>query len=272
MKRKITYCLGYWPIAENEKRKLDYYEYQIFSTLAMLKRKNVIFFTNTEEIIKKIHPYSQKYKINLIPEIVKIEDLSRKKIANKFILQTAKYGADKKIEPSSFNKEKGLAHLWRDYRRTGPDAYEKILSIWLSKVDITIAESEKNQFGSEAIAWIDASISRFNNKRFGWYFLNAPCIDGKITHYPSSMKKNNVNLSINASFLLGHTSTWKKFKTIYSSTLEEIIQEEYPNDEETTLDKIHQKNPELFSCISKNNNINLYQRLLKIIIPERFIK
>ncbi len=237
--------MGYWQIPENAKRPLAHYATLLPATLAMLAGERLVFVSDSMVVQRWVEALARASNVELMCVSKSIDALPAWEVAAQFVRQTERYGAGTSV-PAQFDLEKGLWHYWRDFRSSGSAAYQKIVTIWLSKVPLMVEFARSDLFGSEHFAWVDATAARFNGRRAHWNFVEAVRRDGMITHYRSGMRKQGRTLSLNASFLKGDRPAWERLAPLYRERLEIGAQEKYPNDEETLLDEIVRTQPKLF--------------------------
>src|SRR5579871_1407073 len=156
-----TYCMGYWPIPGNAKNPAEHYETFIPRTVAMLSGQRMVLFTDDLRTSQIVAQCCKRSEVDLLHIGRSISDLPGLPFARDILRQTECYGRDR-TRPEDFQNEKGSVHYWRDFIGSGPQAYEKILAIWLSKVFLIHEVVQHNPFDSEQFAWVDASVARFN--------------------------------------------------------------------------------------------------------------
>lgn len=244
-----TYVMAYWPVPENAKRSLSHYTEHLALSMEMLAGCNLHFIGENNSVVKSVEALCRQYGINLHSEKMLIDDL-RKRPDMELLLQRARnFGSKLKSPPADFQRDKGLIHYWRDLQQSGDDAFKRVFCIWHSKVDLLHKAVSDNPFSSTEFAWVDASISRFNGQRARWDFRLVPCVPGVISHYPNIMRKNGSELALNASFILGDRAAIDRLHEAYEKAFADCLAEDYPNDEETVLDSIVRRTPQLFSVI-----------------------
>ena len=237
--------MGYWQIPENAKRPLAHYATLLPATLAMLTGQRLVFLSDSVVVQRWVEALARAGGVQLIAVSKPIDALPAREFTAHFVHQTERYGAGL-AAPEQFNQEKGLWHYWRDFRVSGADVYRRLLAIWLSKVLLMEEFARSDPFGSEYVAWVDATTARFNGRRRHSNFIEAPSRDGTIAHYRSSMRKHGQALFLNASFLKGDRCAWERLTALYREQLKLAVEEPYPNDEETLLHEITRAHPELF--------------------------
>lgn len=246
--------MGYWQIPENTKRSPAHYATQLPATLAMLAGQRLVFWSDSVVVQRWLETLARAGGVQLIAVSKPIDALPAGELTAQFVHQTERYGAGT-AAPVQFNQEKGLWHYWRDFRISGSAVYQKLIAIWLSKVLLMEEVARSDPFGSDYVAWVDATAARFNGRRRHWNFVEAASRDGMIAHYRSSMRKNGRALSLNASFLKGDRRAWERLATLYREQLQLAVQEPYPNDEETLLHEIICAHPELFQVLDPEEQV-----------------
>lgn len=246
-----TYVMAYWPIASNAKRSLDHYTKHMALSLEMLAGENLYFISGNNSILASVEELCRKNNINLHVDKLLLDDLARQSSMEGLLDCAKRFGARLRAPPADFQNDKGLIHYWRDLRQAGEDAFRKIFCIWHSKIDLLHKAATLNPFSSDQFAWVDASVSRFNHRRPGWDFREiAEVTPGVIHHFPNDMRKNGRRLSLNASFLIGDRQAIDRLHSEYEEAFARCLEEDYPNDEETVIDAIVSREPQLFSVIS----------------------
>jgi hypothetical protein len=154
---------------------------------------------------------------------------------------------DRFPRPDAFASEKGVTHYWRDLKGGGADAYRAMLAIWLSKIALTSDVARDHE--SMSVAWVDASVARFNLRRTNWNFTQDQGHPAKISHFASPMRFFGRPLPLNASYLEGRSSVWTELERLFNAMLEKALQMPYGHDEETVLAQCLSASPDLFRCI-----------------------
>lgn len=245
-----TYVMAYWPVAGNAKRSLDHYTEHLALSLEMLAGSNLHFISGNNAVLSSVENLCRKHRIRLHIEKLLLDDLPKRKEMEVLLQRAKNFGSRLKSPPADFQRDKGLIHYWRDLRQAGEDVFRKVFGIWHSKIDLLYKAMRDNPFSAEEFAWVDASISRFNHQRRGWDFRRIRLSPGVISHYPNVMRKNDAVLALNASFLLGDAQAISQLHAAYDEAFRECLAEDYPNDEETVLDRVVRLRPQLFSAIA----------------------
>lgn len=246
-----TYVMAYWPIPGNAKRSLDHYSEHLALSLQMLAGENLYFISGNKAVLSSVEALSKAHGVRLHVARRTLDDLPKRTAMDTLLQKTKEFGSRLSAPPADFQRDKGLIHYWRDYRQSGEEAFKRIFCIWHSKIDLLQAAARDNPFSSSEFAWVDASISRFNGRRPGWDFRRLPAArPGVVQHYANDMCKNGRQLALNASFLLCDAAAIDRLHAAYEEAFALCLRDAYPNDEETVLDTIVTRNPELFSVIS----------------------
>ena len=244
-----TYVMAYWPVPSNAKRSLDHYTKHLALSLEMLAGENLYFISSNNSILASVEELCRKNNINLHLDKLLLDDLQKRSSMDSLLDRAKRFGASLRAPPVDFQNDKGLIHYWRDLRQAGEDTFLKIFCIWHSKIDLLHKAASENPFSSIEFAWLDASISRFNGRRAGWDFRLVRCVPGAISHYPNIMRKNGKELALNASFIIGDKAAINRLHEGYEKAFSDCLSEDYPNDEETVLDSMVRRTPQLFSVI-----------------------
>lgn len=246
-----TYVMAYWPVASNAKRSLDHYTKHLALSLEMLAGQNLYFISGNNSILASVEELCRKNNINLHLDKLLLDDLQKRSSMGSLLDRAKRFGAKLRAPPADFQNDKGLIHYWRDLRQAGEDTFLKIFCIWHSKIDLLHRAAVLNPFSSDQFAWVDASVSRFNQRRPGWDFREiANVVPGVIHHFPNDMRKNGRRLALNASVLLGDRLAIDRLHSEYQEAFVRCLEEDYPNDEETVIDTIMSREPNLFSVIA----------------------
>jgi hypothetical protein len=264
MLSKTIYISGYWHLENNIKRKKSDYDHNLKQTIAQISGATLIFYGNDESVLNNVADLCNQHNVRLVTRQQTIADLPSWMISAELIKSCERMQLDKLPFPPPNTPEKGLVHYWRDYKNS-PTTYRDMLAIWTSKPSLVMDALDSSDFGDFAYyCWIDASISRFNNRRSNWRFWKTRFVGDAIHHYASPMKYFSYSLPINASFLGGNPTAWRLFHSAYQENLASASQTSYAHDEETILFHVIQSNPQLFTCIGKPD-ISKFQSFLEKI-------
>lgn len=246
-----TYVMAYWPVPSNAKRSLDHYTKHLALSLEMLAGENLYFISGNKSVLVAVEELCRKNNIKLHIDKLLLDGLAKRTSMVNLLNRAKRFGANLHLPPADFQNDKGLIHYWRDLRQAGEETFQKIFCIWHSKIDLLYRAASLNPFSSNQFAWVDASVSRFNQRRPGWDFREiTDVMPGVIHHFPNNMRKNGKLLALNASFLLGDRQAIDRLHSEYQEAFVRCLEENYPNDEETVIDTIMSREPNLFSVIS----------------------
>lgn len=251
---RITYCTGYWLVSGNAKRTPGYYEKYIPRTIRMISGCRLIVFYSEDAVLDLVKSHAQAHRVAIHGVRVPIPELPAYPYRSQLLqgcraMKDGEYLAD----PQRFRKEKGVKHYLRDYRGSGEDNYQDIITIWMSKIPLMAERAiTLNPFGSDHFAWIDASIARFKHSRSNWNFMRLSFDEGALYHYDNDTHCMGQPIQINASFLLAHKDIWQRVGDLFRRQLETSIGDPYAHDEETILNLVLKSNPELFKLAGRN--------------------
>jgi len=236
----ITYVLGFWRVDNNVKHGMRHYYNLMPKTFNMLKNKNIVFFYGDDDILRYVNkirktPHFKSIKIPVI-------ELPTYKLSDDY-LESCKNQNNSYLE--SMNDIKGLRHYYRDYKKSGEDAYRKIISIWTSKILLIKQIIETNPFNSIKFAWADVSIAYTNLP-----ITNTNYNMNKINTNKGGMRYMGERIQNGCGFMISGKNTWLKLIPLYEKKLEELRHSNYAHDEETVLYLVYKKNKRLF-----NNNL-----------------
>ncbi len=259
-----TFCIGYWALSHNIKHDLAHYSNLLPVTLSMLGGKNVVFFYDEPLLLERVMEIAFEYGVKVRPYRIALNDLPNRESSIKVLGATEAYGIQHPEPPDIHKKEKALEHYWRDYKKSGHDAYLNMLSIWLSKVPLVSRIVEENPFDSTHFAWVDASLARFNGHRDFYDVCRVVDCRDRISFYRGKLIKNGKKLMLNASYMSGSKCAWRRLESLFQEQLTLAEDDIYPNDEETVLDCCYQVEPELFRMINPKRNIMIVRFLTKL--------
>ncbi len=256
---KTTFCTGFWEVPNNRKRSTEHYRRYAVGSLKLLRGARVVVHSDTDWFIETARRVLGR---DLVAVHRSTPDELPMAGAAKRLLKEWK-NQDDSILTSLYDDqsrawiEKGLIHKQRELNGSGEEAALAILTIWLSKIQLTTDAA--TSCGSRVAAggqppwlgWIDASLSRFNHQRAKWDIRTVSPLAGRILHYSNDMLYMAAPLPINASFLFGDAPTMALLAADFAKTLEETVESRYCHDEETLLGLIHARQSQLFCCIDR---------------------
>lgn len=246
MKNDRTYVMGYWLLPDNSKNSVQHYSEHMQETLSMLSGSNLIFVSADREVQLHVAEFCRHHNVRIAIWDIGIPMLEKFEACKEVVKGTIEFGNNLEARSEGWRRDKGLAHYWRDFRRSNQETWHKLLAIWHSKCDLLHKAALENPFCSVEFAWVDASLSRMNGKRPEWNFPEQQVEAGKILHYGNGMLKNGQPLFISAGFLLGDQVSVRSLKRDFDEAFTACLAESYPNDEEVVLDAVLRGNPDLF--------------------------
>lgn len=241
------YVSGYWPLKGNQKYSLRHYQESLIKTLQMLRGEHLVFHSNSNSVLDQVMALGKNYSVEVLPLRRELHDLPNWDRSAAFVRCCERMQLDCWPHPQRVHAEKGVRHYWRDWKGSGAETYRSLLTIWLSKPELTYRAGVSHQV--ETVAWIDASVSRFNGQRTHWEFPKIHSQPGSIIHYASPMRYFGVPLPLNASYLAGSIEVWSVLVRVFNQVAEEAQAMAYAHDEETLLAECVRRQPELFHCI-----------------------
>lgn len=236
-------------LADSPKSGIERYYKLIPKTLAMLAGSRLVFFYDDPALLRFVEKHALDKEIDLVPAERPIDELPARALSEGFAASCERMGLDAFPEPEDKNKEKGVIHYWRDWKRGGPQFYEDLLSIWLSKVSLVreAAESAQDHGLGGYFAWIDASVARFSRKRRHWDFTRVRLPEAQISCYRNDMRYFGGALPVNASFLGGGAAVWPEMERRFLVKARASLDTAYAHDEETILSAVYLDDPDLFN-------------------------
>jgi hypothetical protein len=205
----------------------------------MLKDKKIVFFYEDEDIL--IFVKSIVDTEYFLPIHLHVTDLPTYEFSDDYL--TSCKNQDN-IFLQQHNDMKGIIHYWRDFRQSGEDCYRKIISIWTSKILLVDRVIQTNPYSTDAFAWVDVSMSRFNNNYIKKNY-NPSCINTP----PNKMSYMGEKITNNAAFMISTKAIWLLFITLYKAKLQALRHSNYAHDEETIIYLIYKEHPQLLGII-----------------------
>ena len=236
-------------LADSPKNPVEHYYKLIPKTLDMLAESRLVFFYEDPALLRFVEKNAQDKNVDLVPVKRSIEELPARDLSEGFAASCERMGLDAFPEPEHKNKEKGVIHYWRDWKRGGPAFYKDLLSIWLSKVSLACEAIDQSGVHSSGgyFAWVDASVARFLRKRQNWDFPRLQLPEDKISCYKNEMRYFGGTLPVNASFLGAGEATWRELERRFLLKARVSLATAYGHDEETVLSAIHLDDPGFFN-------------------------
>lgn len=246
---RFTFCSGLWLVPGNPKRDPNHYFKYLDLTIEMLSGGNLIFHCSDAIILERVEALCRKNSIDLRLRNTVVEKLPAYHYSATFLENCHNMGLDAFPEPVDKNREKGVLHYWRDYKAGGAEAYRQMITIWLSKIDLAMSAVKEAHGSSQEVAWIDASISRFNRKRDNWDFRNSEVEEYRLNHFRTGVNYFGKQLPINASFLHAKPEAWFTVHELFQASLRSALKMTYAHDEETILSHCKIANPDIFNAL-----------------------
>ncbi|MBO75679.1 MAG: hypothetical protein CMD33_10440 [Flavobacteriales bacterium] len=249
------YISGYWPLVGNEKKPGSHYLTLLPETLAPLRGASLIFYSNDPAMLDRVMVLSEHIGFRCEPRLRQIEDLPAWSLAGEMVQACERMNLEAWPMPRNFACEKGSKHYWRDFKGSGSHVYRQLLSIWLSKISLVTDEARQQldprsvADPSNSLAWIDASLARFNRRRRRWRYWRVKDCPGRLSHYRSSMRCFGVLLPAQAGFLTAEVSLWPELEALFLEASAAAVSMAYAHDEETVLAECRRRQPKLFRSI-----------------------
>ena len=262
------YISGYWPLAGNAKNPKTHYLKLLPDTLEPLREASLTFYSNDAAVLERVMVLSKHVGIRCEPRLRRVDDLPAWSLAGALVQACDRMNLEAWPMPQKFAGEKGSKHYWRDFKGSGPQVYRYLLSIWLSKISLVTDEARRqldtrNVGGAvSSLAWIDASLSRFNSTRRSWRYWRVKDSPGRLSHYRSGMRCFGVPLPLQASFLTAEVCVWLELEALFLEAAAAAVLMAYAHDEETVLAECRRRQPELFHAIDAPRHL-LLKRLLR---------
>lgn len=243
-----VYCSGYWPVAGNNKRSFDHYAEYLPKTLQMLAGSKLWFYSGDADLLEHVAGICSTEAIALTPVLLDVTQLPAWGVAADYVAACERMRLDLYGRPARRMKEKGVNHYWRDLVGSGSVAYRQVMTIWLSKVELSAALAASLEQG-DTVAWVDASLARKNHSRPCWDFTRCLLPPGKLTHYPSQARIYGSTLPLSAGFLAADGPTWQLVQERFVAARAALAAMAYGHDEETILSKCLADQPDLFHSL-----------------------
>ncbi len=270
-KDDTTYITGFWHIKGNTKRDIEHYLKSIPGTLDLLKDKKVVLFYDDEKILDFFKKHLKTNNFKAVKR--KIEELPTHKISKDYLESCKNSNVEylKKLNEKRLAPEKGYLKYFRDYKKSGEDVFKKTFTVWTSKIYLVEEIIDKNPFNSEFFAWVDASVSRFNNKRKKWDFAKIKFSDKWIYHYDGNIRLYGKKQNVNTGFLFAHKKRWLKFIPQYKSQIKKSADDNYGHDDESLVNLVQRNYPSLFKKINKIDAMKRYYLKNLFYVPLKSI-
>lgn len=247
--RRSNFCTMFYRISENEKRSLTHYIRLLPKTMKMLRGNILYLYCEDMEIEEAFAKEAEKWNVELIVIKIPLEDLPTRRIIEPIITTCKNSSEADHAEDQNHPRDKGTRHYRRDFLGSGENAFRDLLTVWTSK--ISLARRAAAHEPEAQMAWVDASVAKFNYSRTNWNFRELEFPSCKISHYASPMFFGSSPLPINASFLSSTSKMWVKLEDLFLEQLKTSSVDGYIHDEETVLGLIVERYPEMFWVLGK---------------------
>ena len=262
--RSRLYISGYWPIVGNRKHSVDHYRNLLPLTLKPLRGCSLIFFSDDEPFLDWVANVSDKSGLSCKPYLVEVADLPAWSLAGDLAQSCERMNLDVWPMPRQLFGEKGSKHYWRDFKGSGSLVYRKLLSIWMSKISLVTAEARRQLDSSgspfRSLAWMDASLARFNSTRKRWRYWRVKEKPNQLSHYRGRMRCYGVPLPLQAKFLTAEAAMWTSVESLFLECAASAASMAYAHDEETVLAECYRRQSSLFHAIDAPHRLRALQR------------
>ncbi len=247
--RRSNFCTMFYRISGNEKRSLTHYIRLLPKTMKMLCGNILYLYCEDMEIAEAFAKEAEKWNVEIVVIEIPLEDLPTRQIIEPIITTCKNSSEADHAEAQNHPRDKGTRHYRRDFLGSGENAFRDLLTVWTSKISLARQAAE---YEPEAqMAWVDASVAKFNYSRTNWNFRELELPSCKISHYASPMFFGSSPLPINASFLSSSSKMWIKLEDLFLEQLKTSSVDGYIHDEETVLGLIVERYPEMFWVLGK---------------------
>ncbi|QPZ91610.1 hypothetical protein [Thioclava electrotropha] len=250
-KTEALYCMGFWPIENNQKRNSDHYKRLLPESMKLLRGKRLHLFYDGEEIGESFVAEAERNDVEVSKSRIRISDLPTYDAVLPIISTCERLVSEGKHHEEMPAREKMSMHLKRDYLLSGADAFRSMVTIWTSKLPLLADLSSSAPAGVKSVAWVDASIAKFKGSRTNWNFMRQTWPHNRVGHYASPMFFHGAPLPLNASFLAASIELWPKVNALFLEELAKKAGDGYVHDEETIMSGVVTQNPELFYTLGK---------------------
>lgn len=247
---RTMYCTGFWLIPGNRKRTAQHYLRLLPRTLSMISGGSLHLFCGDDDIERIFREAAGSSRVNLSVSRLSIAELPGATATPPILASAARAAAASRFEGAR-KKEKGDIHVRRDFLGSGPEVFEDLLSIWLSKPGLATRVAEDAGPAVERVAWIDASVAKFTGNRTNWDFPRHRGTSGKLSHYASPMRYRGDRLPLNASYLCAEKTLWPTVLERFNEQLDALGGDGYVHDEETIFAHVLERHPELSCAVGR---------------------
>ncbi|MBC7146447.1 MAG: hypothetical protein H5U24_13745 [Thioclava marina] len=247
----ILFCMGFWPIENNQKRNPEHYMRLLPASMKLLRGKRLHIFYDGAEIGERFVAEAERNSIEVSKTRISIAELPTFDAVLPIISTCERLVSEGKHQEDAPAREKMSMHLKRDYLLSGADAFRSMVTVWTSKIPLLSEFSLSAPDEVKRVAWVDASIAKFKGSRTNWNFMRQAQPDDRLSHYASPMFFHGAPLPLNASFLSASRELWPKVNALFLEELAKRAGDGYVHDEETIMSGVVAKHPELFHRLGK---------------------
>ena len=166
----VTFCTGYWVLSGNRKRPIEHYLDHIPKSLKLISGGKLVLFYDDPMVEETFRRLATGERIDFTGVKVPLGELPTARYGNAFLAACRGMNLEGLRKLPRHRFEKGLRHYERDLLGSGENVYRNLISIWTSKVPLMRRVADSALYDTNHYAWIDASISRFNQQRHNWDF------------------------------------------------------------------------------------------------------
>ena len=159
MKKNVSID-GYWTLKNNVKVKYESYLEHLKNTISRLNNYTIYFFYGEEKIKNLIEDIIKEQKLTIdITFIYKtIEELPTYNKSHLALENFKKFDLEEYIKKYNIT-EKGIVHSIQDVNKSGISIYQKLFTIWTSKLYLMNDILNQYQIPTEFLSWVDISIA-----------------------------------------------------------------------------------------------------------------
>jgi hypothetical protein len=251
----VSFITGYWSVASNPKRNLDFYRSKFPETVELIGHEATIALWENPSVRDLFNAPPTKFKQvasrdlyvtrnELIPDRV-LAAISTN------IKRSAKRLFTARIKNAE--KEKHYAHLRKHLQKSNHAIYLELVASWMTKLyAINFAVDSLNLKTSHLIGWADTGVSRIWNSQLG-----APLSDSifhgyppeKISHLPGGMFYRGKRLGLSCGLMVASPSMWSWALEAFEEQALKSLEERYLHDEETILEEVRRQYPQNFQAL-----------------------
>jgi hypothetical protein len=250
MKKTRLYISGLWLVEGNPKRSPEHYYKQLPKTFELIRGCDLMFYCSQPSVEQLVTDLAKEYSINVQIKHFDVKSHEHFKLTQDACLHSQAFHMEPWSQAYNGLKthEAGL-QLFLFQNNTSLEFYTQVNACFMSKT--IVVEQHLQEIQHDEIFWIDASVSRFIDKRKHWNFTQVDLQEDKISHYSSGQRIFGKRQPVQGSLLGGTKSSWENFIPLFASTLREYVDSGciYPAPDETIFMLCHAKHPELFACI-----------------------